>query len=113
MAEFSGGHAFHNARDRIVLTTGRNIARHDLSDGQSERIGTVLGKRAYDIALRQYAGEATSRATDQDCTDAMRGEQFRRRCQIGSRFDANDIAAQVTCLGSQDRLHVHGSLPHA
>src|SRR5262249_14318724 len=101
------------ARNRVVLTASRDVARHDLADRLSERVRPMFGQRAHDIAFRQYAGETPSRATDQDCAYTVRGEQFSRRRQIGSRLDANDVATQVAFLGGQDRLDVHGSLPCA
>jgi hypothetical protein len=52
-------------------------------------------------------------ATDQDRTDAVFGEQFRRGSQIRGWFNSDSVAAQVTNLGGQNRFYVHGSLPRA
>jgi hypothetical protein len=52
---------------------------------------------------RQNADEASVAAEDHQRTDAMRGEQLRRRRQIGCRFDADDVAA----LGGKNGLQAH------
>ena len=96
---------------RVVLAARRDLARHHLTDRQSQRIRVVLRQCTHDIALRQYSGKAPARTADQDGTDAVRREQFRRRRKIGRRFDGNNVAAQVTFLGGQNRFDVHGSLP--
>ena len=68
----------------------------------------MLGERAYNIALRQDAREAPSRAVNHERADAVRGQKACRRREIGCRFDAYSVAAQL--LGGQDRLDVHGGL---
>ena len=45
--------------------------------------------------------EAPSRAADQDRADAPRRQQLRRRREIGRRFDADDVAAQVAFLAAK------------
>jgi hypothetical protein len=62
----------------------------------------------YNIALRQYAGQAPSRAAYHKRADAVRRQKLDRRSKVRGRFNTDDIAAQV--FGGQDRLYVHGSL---
>src|SRR5262249_61665881 len=111
VAEFPGGHPLHDGRNRIVFTTGRDVTCHDLTDRSVERVPPVLGQPPNDIAFRQYPGDTPSRTTDQHRADTMRGEQFSRRRQIGSRLNTNDVATQVTFLPAPDRLHLPARLP--
>src|SRR5262249_5291079 len=82
-----------------------------LTNRKVERRCTMLGECAHNIALGHYAGQTPSRAENDDCTDAVCGKQLCRHRETGSRFDRDDVAAQVPSLGGQDRLDVHGSLP--
>jgi hypothetical protein len=91
MAEFAFRHAVHNAADRIVHVAGGDVTRHHLRNRQLQNGTSDIRHRAHDVALRQNADEAPVAVEDHQGTDAMRGEQLRRRRQIGCRFDADDV----------------------
>src|SRR5262249_4452577 len=109
MPEFAFRHAVHNAADRIVHVAGGDVTCHHLRNRQLQNRNSDIGHCAHDVALRQNADEAPAGVEDDQHADAMRGEQLRRRCQIGCRFDADDVAA----LGGENRLQAHARLPDA
>src|SRR5262245_65761107 len=79
MPELPCRHTLHDAGNRLVVVAGCDIARHHLTNSKVKRRGTVLGERAYDIALGQYTGQAPSRAENDDCTDAVCGKRSEER----------------------------------
>src|SRR6266404_6197442 len=109
MAEFAFRHAIHNGVERIVHVAGGDVTRHHLRNRQLQSSTSDIRHRAHNVALRQNADETPAGVEDHQRTDAMRGEQLRRRRQIGCRLDADDVVA----LGAKNGLQTHARLRQA
>ena len=75
--------------------------------GSSSALSAALGKRAYDVALGDDAGEAAVGAKDERRADTLLGEEIARVCQTGARFDGDDLAA----FARENDADGHRSLP--
>src|SRR5262245_32709707 len=93
MAKLAFRHAILNAADRIVHVTGGDVMHHRLRNRQLQSGISDTRHDAHDVALRQYADDAPAAVEHRQCIDAMRGEQLRRRPQVGCRFDGDDVTA--------------------
>ena len=60
MAEFAFRHTVYDAADRIVHVAGGDVTRHHLRDWQLQNGTSAFRHRAYDVALRQNADEASA-----------------------------------------------------
>jgi hypothetical protein len=70
-------------KSSIARSNVSDVTRHHLRNRQLQNGTSDIRHRAHDVALRQNADEPPAAVEDHQRTDAMRGEQLRRRRQIG------------------------------